>query len=248
MEKLLAVGGLGLLGYYFWSRGQANPVNTGQAPAVGTKQVTDPNPNTGGLSGYPVGTDQMGNVIYGDNGPRPTDFVNSGNTSDVPAAPLSRFRARPIPPGSNPNIKLSPLLSAQQIADFKAGMGAHARGTGPYPGPFVNPASLINSGGFVSDQAYFDAAYILRQGAAIQQIIYKGAPSAPAINGADEGASIQGHANPYGSAYGLDFTQHPPSASVYNAVVAARKWNGDAYIPSQRSQYYFVTGLVGGGH
>jgi hypothetical protein len=104
MQKILLLGGAGVLLYYFYAKNAANAVNLGQSPAVATKQVKDPNTNTGGLSGYAVSTDQMGNVIYGDNGPRPTDFVNSGNTSDIPATPLRSFAAKNIPPNANPNV------------------------------------------------------------------------------------------------------------------------------------------------
>jgi hypothetical protein len=92
---MLALGG-GALGLYLMSAKKAgNAQTTGVQPMgsqlVGTAARVAPNPNIGSLSAYPVSTDQMGNIIYGDNGPRPVDFINAANTSDIPLVPLAAF-------------------------------------------------------------------------------------------------------------------------------------------------------------
>jgi len=72
-------------------------------PNVGAGQV-------GGLTGYmPHGTDQQGSIIYGHTSPTPRDYVNAGNTSDVPAVPLSAFHG-PASSPPVPGVKVIPYI------------------------------------------------------------------------------------------------------------------------------------------
>ena len=109
------------------------------------------------------------------------------------------------------------------------GQGAQPR-TGDVPrytGPTIDPASLIDANGFVSQQAYVDAAYILINSDTIDTV-YKASGSvsvADAVNGADEAAKINGQDNTLPTPYNLDFNQYKPSAAVVAAVAAAKQFD-----------------------
>jgi len=95
-----------------------------------------------------------------------------------------------------------------------------------YTGPTIDPASLIDANGFVSQQAYIDAAYIMIH-SDVTATVYGSAPQTTVnavINGAAYSSKIAGQDNGLPAPYSMDFAKYPPSAPAVAAVASATQY------------------------